>query len=275
MPNIDVVFAFFYNLYKVGDGGSINIESGVDKLRVINSLFDTSIVTRFGGAIKANPQISELYFSSFINCYSKGGDNTWGNAVYFNRHNARSIIEQNAFYKCGPSKSCGDSSLVSSSVSQVEFHNATFNGGRGGSAGISLRASISGTTLKYMNAIDPYDRTAAECISVLKIESSNFINTTKVAESIFWVEYNNILTLSHCVFIDSHSQFTCYSRSYYIDDCISDKSFSLLPSTEDVQPLIFSHQVKIFSISCKTLKRKCFSYSFYNMLFYNFVYIKG
>ena len=251
MKSVNVIDSFFYSLTKIGSGGAIEIVNDVNDLNIKSSFFASISSTEYAGAVYASIDDSQLYYTSFIGCFSTNHvNNMFGNAVYLKKGN--SILYSNSFDHCGPTSNCADSSISCETISTVTYHNGTSNYGIEGSSGFSSRAITEGSSVKYMIVCNGHDSSAIECIVKLEILLSNFINNTSLS-SIIWVDRDDIMTLNQCIFKQCCSTFSNLGRRYFILNCTSDKSFASITSTNIVETLPFTVFIPILDFKKKKL----------------------
>ena len=255
MHNFDISISntYFSKIEKTGNGGAIEINRNSLKLLIEKTKFEDMKVTNFGGSIYASISYFEMKYDVFHNSQTSSIiDEKYGQAAYFNSR--ISLFTCSSFDNCGPSERSGDSPYVVRDISTVDYMNMTHNGGKSGASGfMTFSTSNIQSHVSYINVIDPFDNHAIGTQSYLKIDHSNFINTTKLRLSILWQYSDNLTTFEFCTFLDSFNIFLASdSNGYTIIDCQSDKLFDGIKTTTIAKTIYFTINQKQNGLkSCK------------------------
>ena len=219
----------FVDLNKEGCGGVINIQ-GNNEVFIKNCFFKNNRVSVSGGSFLLKVKSSILKKNKFIECFSSQRSNGYyGNAGVFN--SGTTNIEHISTYKCGPSNTqYSDSAIKCNSPTEAKYMNASKNYGISGGSSISITINTNGSSVGFLNVVEPHDTTYIECRNNIDVFSSNFINTTSAKAYTVSATYGKF-KFNYCYFVNSKSKFANRNNCWEATNCESDISISSMTQT--------------------------------------------
>ena len=223
----DCIFKF---ISKNGNGGAIEVNTDLTPIHISYCHFESLSVSQSGGSIYLSTNTNSITSCYFFRTYSSANNNDkiLGNAIFVVK--GETSLENSATFRCGiDSTHCTDSSVRINTVCCIKSLNASANAGYEGGSGFSLR-NASHSTISHIQVIDSLDYFAVEN-DYLDNEFNyiNFINTTHIIHGIIYLTKNDVLTLNHCIFIDSFAKVSHPMTKLSINSCFSNSDFTINP----------------------------------------------
>ena len=231
--------------YPDGDGGAIRITSG-DDIAINYCRFNKISCSGSGGCIYFASSNMEISTSCFSVCFSttRGNNIKKGNAIFVSGTGVFTLTNANT-YLCSYSSETGcDSSIKSVSKINVDGFNATNNYGLGGGSCISC--SSNSDYFKFINAVDGEDDDVVESFTHYEIYMSNFINSTRHHNCIYFGQSDNCITFNTCIFVNPHSKFSYGDRKCTLTNCVSNKKITsfAVTTTAKIKTLTFNAPIQ-------------------------------
>ena len=278
MEKVNIIGCLFNAIFKDGKGAAFELYLSNTVISIERSFFSSLRATGMGAAgFISLANYIDMKFSSFNDCCTtiSKKDNFYGNAIY-DTSTGTALITENSINRCAPVHESGDSSLVFISLSTVELVNSTNNAGFGGASGFNSQSKTSSTVI-YMNIVNATGRFALECAGIFQISKSNIINTSNLYDptysAIIFQNSDNLATFIDCIFINHFPIFSCHEREYEIVNCCADVSFSMVPSTQNIQTFSFVITINYKIMDSFSCRNNLITHVSFN-LFYHILLMK-